>query len=176
MGLDRSIGSQYYLFIRGFVTGRWGFSYSTGLPVRTVIGQRLPATLEVDLYAFLLATVAAFVAAVAATYGAGRLSIEASAGSPTLASARRRFGSVFCCSSPSRHGRHLPGPDGRLSPTATPPPQVTGLYTIDALLAGQWSTFWDATKHLVLPAVTLRLHALRGARAPPASKSARGGA
>ena len=35
MGLDRSIGSQYYLFIRGFVTGRWGFSYSTGLPVRT---------------------------------------------------------------------------------------------------------------------------------------------
>jgi len=45
--------------------------------------------------------------------------------------------------------------DGRLSPTATAPPQVTGFYTIDALLAGQWGTFWDAAMHLVLPAVTL---------------------
>ena len=156
MGLDRSIVSQYYLYIRGFVTGSWGFSYSTGLPVRTVIGQRLPATLEVDLYAFLLATTAAFVAAVAATYRR-RPSLDRGVrwlsyiglGTPPF-----WFGLLLLVTLSSRAGI-FPGPDGRLSPTATPPPHVTGLYTIDALLAGQWSTFWDATMHLVLPAVTL---------------------
>src|SRR5215469_18536330 len=45
MGLDRSIPVQYYLFMKGFLTGQWGFAYSVGQPVRTVIGQRFPATL-----------------------------------------------------------------------------------------------------------------------------------
>jgi peptide/nickel transport system permease protein len=51
----------------------------------------------------------------------------------------------------------LPGPDGRLSLGVAPPPAITGLYTIDALLAGQFSTFADAAAHLVLPVVTLGL-------------------
>jgi peptide/nickel transport system permease protein len=44
---------------------------------------------------------------------------------------------------------------GRLDPTLTPPPQVTGLYTIDALLAGQWDVFGNALQHLILPALVL---------------------
>jgi peptide/nickel transport system permease protein len=44
---------------------------------------------------------------------------------------------------------------GRLSPGALPPPHVTGLYTVDALLAGQWDTFKDAFAHLMLPALVL---------------------
>ena len=43
----------------------------------------------------------------------------------------------------------------RLSDLLSPPPRLTGLYTVDALLAGQPDVFVDATKHLVLPAVTL---------------------
>ena len=34
----------------------------------------------------------------------------------------------------------LPGPEGRLAPETAPPPSITGLYTVDALLAGQWAT------------------------------------
>ncbi|MFP5226037.1 MAG: ABC transporter permease, partial [Acidobacteriota bacterium] len=48
----------------------------------------------------------------------------------------------------------LPGP-GRLDPTATPPPNITGFYTVDSLLAGQFSTFLDAVRHLILPAFCL---------------------
>ena len=48
----------------------------------------------------------------------------------------------------------LPG-TGRLDPVTTPPPSHTGLYTVDALLAGQWATFGDAFRHLVLPALVL---------------------
>ena len=32
---------------------------------------------------------------------------------------------------------------------------MTGAYTVDALLAGQFGTFVDALQHLVLPAVVL---------------------
>jgi peptide/nickel transport system permease protein len=51
----------------------------------------------------------------------------------------------------------LPGPDGRLAQDLGPPPSYTRLYTIDALVSGQWATLWDALKHLVLPAITLGL-------------------
>ena len=44
---------------------------------------------------------------------------------------------------------------GRLSEGVPRPPTVTGLITIDALIAGQLATFWDAFKHLIMPALAL---------------------
>ena len=44
---------------------------------------------------------------------------------------------------------------GRLDVGMTPPPHVTGLFTVDALLAGDWPVFRNALAHLVLPAVVL---------------------
>ena len=35
---------------------------------------------------------------------------------------------------------------------------MTGFYTIDSILAGQWSTLVDALAHLVLPALVLGLY------------------
>jgi ABC-type dipeptide/oligopeptide/nickel transport system permease component len=156
MGLDRPIPTQYFRYMRDFIAGDWGFSYSTGLDVRTVIWQRLPATLEVDLYAFVLSTSFAFVAAIAATYRRR----------PLLDRLVRWVSYVGLGTPPfwlgllllvllSSHAHVLPGPDGRLSPTASPPPHHTGFYTIDSLLAGQFGTFWDALRHLILPAATL---------------------
>lgn len=44
---------------------------------------------------------------------------------------------------------------GRLSTGIAAPPSVTGLYIIDALLAGQGAVAWDAFLHLLLPALAL---------------------
>jgi peptide/nickel transport system permease protein len=49
---------------------------------------------------------------------------------------------------------------GRLSDGVAPPPVVTQLYLVDSLLAGQFSTFVDPAKHIVLPAVALGLATL----------------
>jgi peptide/nickel transport system permease protein len=44
---------------------------------------------------------------------------------------------------------------GRLDEQTVAPPLVTGLVTVDALLAGQVGTFLDALRHLILPALAL---------------------
>jgi len=46
---------------------------------------------------------------------------------------------------------------GRVSENVHLPPFVTGLVTVDALLAGQFSTFVDAIRHLLLPSLALAM-------------------
>jgi len=48
----------------------------------------------------------------------------------------------------------VPG-SGRLDPGVLPAPHVTGLYTVDALIAGQLDVFTNALQHLILPACVL---------------------
>ena len=53
-----------------------------------------------------------------------------------------------------------PAPLGRLDPVYSPPPTVTGLYLVDALLVGDLALWWAAFKQLVLPTVTMALFVL----------------
>jgi len=48
----------------------------------------------------------------------------------------------------------LPG-GGRLAPYESPPTHLTGLYTVDALVHGQWGLWASAVRHLVLPGLVL---------------------
>ncbi|WP_211261247.1 ABC transporter permease [Pseudonocardia acaciae] len=49
---------------------------------------------------------------------------------------------------------------GRLDPAVSAPPNRTGLYTVDALVAGDWTAFGDALRHLVLPAYVLAVSSI----------------
>ena len=51
----------------------------------------------------------------------------------------------------------FPAPLGRLDASDPVPPNVTGLYTVDALMSGRPATFIDALRHLILPAWALAL-------------------
>ncbi|HEY4098461.1 MAG TPA: ABC transporter permease, partial [Baekduia sp.] len=68
MGLDDSLPVQYWHYISDFLTGNWGFSYTAGEPVRDQIGARLPASLELGLWAFLFAFFFAVLLALLTTY------------------------------------------------------------------------------------------------------------
>src|SRR5205823_9938187 len=48
-----------------------------------------------------------------------------------------------------------PGPEGRLGISQQPPKDITGLYTFDALVTGNWSILWASIVHLILPVITL---------------------
>jgi peptide/nickel transport system permease protein len=45
MGLDRPIHVQYFAWLKNFVRGDWGYSFTTKRPVLTEIRERLPNTL-----------------------------------------------------------------------------------------------------------------------------------
>ena len=48
----------------------------------------------------------------------------------------------------------LPG-GARIDKFIPPPPPVTGLFTVDSLLAGDSKAFWSSAQHLLLPALAL---------------------
>ncbi|MFC9252011.1 ABC transporter permease [Amycolatopsis thailandensis] len=52
LGLDDPLWSQYVHYLGGLVTGDFGTSMTSGQPVSEVIGDRLPATLQLALPAF----------------------------------------------------------------------------------------------------------------------------
>jgi peptide/nickel transport system permease protein len=157
LGLHENIVVQYYRYMRDFLTGDWGFSYSTGTPVSSAIEARLPATIELSLYAFVLAFAAALILALLATYRRR----------PVVDGALRTVSFIGLGTPPFWLGLLLlvtlsgtglfPGPEGRLQPDVAAPPNVTSLYTVDAVLAGQWHTLGDALWHMTLPAITLGL-------------------
>jgi peptide/nickel transport system permease protein len=51
----------------------------------------------------------------------------------------------------------LPGPQGRLPIIYSAPERVTGLYTVDSLLQGNWNLFVASVRQLVLPVLTIAL-------------------
>src|SRR5687767_10148486 len=54
LGLNLPLWQQYLEFWQGLFTGDLGESFSLQIPVTTVIGQRLPATLELAVLALIV--------------------------------------------------------------------------------------------------------------------------
>lgn len=158
MGLDQGIPGQYWAYVSDFFRGDWGYSYFAGQPVRQQIGDRLPASLELGLWGLGIALVAAVLLALLTTYRKR----------PVLETATRTAAFVGLGTPPFWLGLVglvvfvswlgvLPGPDGRVSPDLALPPKVTGLLTVDALLAGDLPVFWNAAQHLLLPALVIAI-------------------
>jgi ABC-type dipeptide/oligopeptide/nickel transport system permease component len=158
LGLSDPLWVQYWNYISDFFRGDWGFSFGAGQPVTTQVTNRLPASIELGLYAFLLCSVFAVALALFVTYrrrpifdGVVRGISFFGLGTPPF-----WFGLVLLIVFFEYLGV-LPGPEGRLTPGTAPPPEVTRLYTVDALIAGEFGTFWDGVKHLILPSIALGL-------------------
>lgn len=158
LGLNKPIYDQYWIYISHFFRGDWGFSYTEGKSVAGLIGERLPATIELALFAFVITMIASVGLALLVTYRHHPIADRIVRGIAYLGfGAPPFFAALLLLIVFSSALGFLPGPEGRLGPLATAPPTVTHLYTIDALIAGQFGTFWDALKHLILPGVALGL-------------------
>lgn len=158
LGLDQPIYVQYWRYITDFFKGNWGYSYSDGESVRQLIGDRAPATIELALFSFAITMIAAVGLALLCTYRHRPVADRTVRGISYLGFGTPPFFVALILLIIFFSTLHiLPGPEGRLAPTTTPPPTVTHLYTVDALLAGQFGTFWQAFEHLILPAIALGL-------------------
>jgi ABC-type dipeptide/oligopeptide/nickel transport system permease component len=162
LGLDRPLPVQFFHYVSDLVHGNLGHSLTTGQPVLTDLVERLPASLELSAFALVFAVGLAVPLGVwAATRVNGpvdhtcRALVTVSAAFPTFF-----VGLLFVYVFYFLLG-WAPQPLGRLNEIAfSPPPHVTGAYTVDALIAGDWAVFRAALAQLVLPAVSLGLFAL----------------
>jgi len=157
MGLDRPLPEQYLLYMKGLLRGDLGVSIRDRRPVADDIRTFFPASFELTLAGMVLVIGLGIPLGVAAALARGTFldfSVRAlslgGAGMPSFWLALLLQLLFF------RQLGWLPS-GARLDPLAVPPPTVTGMYTVDAALAGQWATFGNALYHLILPAVAVAL-------------------
>jgi len=155
LGLDRPLPVQFGIYLRGLLHGNLGISIMNSRPVSQDLAQYLPATLELSSAAMLVAILIGVpTGIVSALHKDGwadqvaRVFALGGASLPVFYVALLLLGLLY-----SRLGV-LPGP-GQLSIYTSPPPTITGMVAVDALLSRDWPAFGDALRHLVMPAFVL---------------------
>jgi peptide/nickel transport system permease protein len=154
-GLDKPLPVRYALYLGHLVTGDLGESALTRNAVRSDLATFVPATAELALLSIAIATVFGVGFGVIAAMRRNRLTDHAlrvvSLGGISMPTFWIALVAVYVFF--YRLG-WFPG-GGRLEPGTLSPPHVTGLFTIDAALDGQWDVVREALHHLVLPALVL---------------------
>lgn len=159
-GLDQPLWRQYVRYLHGLIHLDFGKSLTSRRPVSEDLARYLPATIELALYAMLFAVVLGIPLGV-------------------LSAVRRNSFLDLIGRTISILGLSIPSfwlalilqfflfaqlgllPDGQRLPVGVKePPRVTGLFTVDALLAGNFGLFLLALKHLLMPSLVLGLAAL----------------
>lgn len=156
-GLDQPVTVQYIRYLRSVSRGDFGTSIVTRAPILRDLAQFIPATIELFIPSLLFAVLVGMLLGVSAAVYPGRWVDQTSRLLSLIGLSMPIFwlGFIFQLVFFRYLGWFPAG--GRLNQLLEPPPTVTGLYTVDALIAGQWPVFWSALHHLVLPAVALSM-------------------
>jgi peptide/nickel transport system permease protein len=177
-GLNEPLPVQFVLYVRDLATGNLGESIHTGQPVTEILVQRMPTTVELTLYALLFAVVVGMTLGIISAY---RRNSAADVGTMFVANLGVSI-PVFVLGLLLAYvfaillkdsALTLP-PSGRLSAGTRPesiaqawgiatlagPPRTildffSNMYTVNGLLTLNGSLFFDALRHLILPAVAL---------------------
>jgi len=154
LGLNSSLPVQFGRYVRDLLRGDLGTSVFTHNPVLSDIGTVLPSSIELVIAAMVINVVIAIPLGVLSAYHVGRLSDFASRIVVVLGAAVPVFWLGLVLQLIFADQLKILPLSGQLG-FGYSVPHRTGIVTLDALLAGQWSAFFDAADHLILPAVTL---------------------
>ena len=154
-GLDQPLYVQYLRFLVNVLKGDFGTSFRYSDPVITVIGERLPATIELAVVSLLIAVALGL-----------PLGVWAGAKPNSWADNLGSFFGFFGISMPNfwfgimlilvvaGYLNWLPS-SGR-STYGIARGSETGFYITASLLAGNFAAAWDGVRHIILPAIALR--------------------
>lgn len=154
-GLNKPIPEQYWIYVTNLIQGDLGTSLHTRRPVAEDLRNFFPATFELSLTALVLSILIGIPAGVISATARNRLPdhvvriVSLVGGSVPIF----WLGLILIGFFYGRLG-WLPG-GARIDKFIPPPPEVTGLFTVDSLLAGDFTAFWSSVQHLLLPALAL---------------------
>ena len=158
-GLDKPFHEQYLTFLGSALEGNFGESFRYKEQVTVLLAERFPATLELTFFATLLAIIIGV-----------PLGVWAGARPNSWVD---NFGSVF-----GFFGISMPSfwmgimlilvvsgyfnllPSAGRETYGVAGPAITGFYTIDSLIQGNWKGFIDALSYIIMPAATLGVNML----------------
>ena len=161
LGLDKPLIVQFGHYVVDLIHGNLGTSLTTGQPVATELHNRLPASAELTLLGLIVSILIAVpLGILAATKPNSILDHTCRIVSTAGVSLPVFFTGLILVYVFYYLLGWAPAPLGRLDVFFIPPPQITGFYLIDSLLAGDLETFWASLKQLILPALTLAIFSL----------------
>jgi len=157
MHLNDPLPVQYFYWLTDALHGDFGISLVTRRPVSEDIREFFPATLELALFAGVMMGVLGITLGTISARHKDKWVDNVVRVLSYLGVVTPSF--VFAIIFLLVFGYVLDWfpTMGRLSISLSRPPVVTGLMTVDALLAGDLAVFWDAVHHLVLPATALAM-------------------
>ncbi len=154
LGLDEPVYYQYFTFIKNLAKGDLGRSFKSREEVTTELKNYFPATMELAFTSLLIATLLGVLAGISSAVNRKTFLDYFSMISALVGVSMPVFwlGLVLILIFAVNFD-FLPI-SGRISTEFIFTP-ITNFYLIDTLLIGNFAAFWDALKHLILPAITL---------------------
>ena len=161
LGLDKPMPVQFITYVGDLLQGDLGTAISTGQTVTQELAKRLPASLELTLGALIVALVIAVPLGVLAATRPNswvdhlcRFLVTAGVSLPTFFTGLALLYVFYYLLG------WAPPPMGRLDMMYLPPEPITGFYTIDSVLVGNWEVFRASLAQMALPMITLALFTL----------------
>ena len=161
-GFDQPIHVQFSRYLQRLMHGDLGTSFQTGRPVLDDIFQYFPATIELATMALIVSIVVGIPLGILSAVYRNSYIDHFSRILSLIGVSMPVFwlGLVLLLIFYFKLG-WFPEP-GRLDIMLIEPERVTGFLLIDSLIASDWEVFWDALKHMTLPASVLGLYGMAG--------------
>jgi len=163
LGLDRNLAEQLFLYIKSVLGGEFGTSLLTKRPVLTEIGDRFPATLELIALSMLVVVVVGIPMGVMAALRKNKSGDYVARSVSAFGAAFPTFLVAMMLQLVFSGWLGLLPLQGRIDELILLDVEfadITGFYTIDTVLAGQWQAFVSALEHLIMPVLALSAGAL----------------
>lgn len=155
--LNKPIYVQYYYWLKGAVRGDFGMSLFTKRSVAADIKEFFPATLELMLFTGIVMSVFGILLGIVSARYANKWPDNVIRVISYMGVCTPAFVFAILFLFIFGYILNLLPTIGRLSPWIDRPSTITGLITIDSLIAGNLQAFFDGLKHLIMPSMALAL-------------------
>jgi ABC-type dipeptide/oligopeptide/nickel transport system permease component len=152
--LDQPLHVQLLRFLGQLAHGDLGVSIAQHRPVAALIGDALPATIELTTATVLIAVLIAVPLGLVGALRPGSLLDRAVLSVSLLGASMPAFWFGLLLILVLAVNAHLLPTSGQIDPTLGVP-RVTGLLLVDSLAARSGAAFLSAVRHLIMPALTL---------------------